>query len=343
MPNIISSYPRLLRKRTGLFSLDVALGHKANLGAPMRTLYEVYGYTGSGKSTLCYYLLGKLNEKQDLVICDLENLDTDYLDKAIGSSGYDYDVHVVNVTDDKGKVRTHEAMMQEMVTRLYDTAGASLLDSVGAIQPISEAAGDFGEAFMGKRAKLVAQVSRALANTVRNAEHSSNAYVINHVHSIIGGRGHTTAGGETLKYMSGVRIMIWSGETFWNDSTNPEYPIGFLAKGKTEKMRFGAKGKEFTYYIVPGEGVHVGASALFDCINLGLVERGTTLKLNGKSLGYLKKDFLDYAYQGKVRKFDVFIEELQKYEASMKWDEEEGEDVPVTEATPVKRKTSKAK
>jgi RecA/RadA recombinase len=287
----------------------------------MRTVYEIYGYQGSGKSTLCYYLLGKLNETKDAVICDLENLDMAYLNSAIGASGYEHDVHVVDSVDEKRKPRSHEDMLSDMVQGVSAGAGASLLDSVGAIQPMAEAAGDFGEAFMGKRAKLVAQVSRALSNLVRNSAHLSNAYVINHVHQIIGGRGHTTAGGETLKYMAGVRMMIWAGETFWNDTANPEHIIGYCAKGKTEKMRFGGKGREFQYYIVPGFGVHAGATALFDCVELGLVDRGNTLKVDGKSLGYLKKDYLDHANSGKSRKFDVFFELLENYEKNMKWEE----------------------
>jgi RecA/RadA recombinase len=326
MPNIIGTYPILQRQRTGLFSLDKALSGGGELGAPMRTVYEIYGYQGSGKSTLCYYLLGKLNNQKDAAICDLENLDMKYLESAIGMSGYEDDVHVIDVVNEKKKVRSHEDMLMEMVQRLSEGSGAVLLDSVGAIQPLAEAAGDFGEAFMGKRAKLVAQVSRALANNLRNVDHTANAYVINHVHQIIGGRGHTTAGGETLKYMAGVRMMIWAGETFWDDTQNPTRIIGYVAKGKTEKMRFGGKGREFQYYIVPGVGVHPGATALFDCVELGLVERGTTLKMNGKSLGYLKKDFLDHANGSKSRRFDVFFEVLQEYEANMKWDDDTVQD-----------------
>jgi hypothetical protein len=126
-------------------------------------------------------------------------------------------------------------------------------------------------------------------------------------------------------------MMIWAGETFWNDTANPEHIIGYCAKGKTEKMRFGGKGREFQYYIVPGFGVHAGATALFDCVELGLVDRGNTLKVDGKSLGYLKKDYLDHANSGKSRKFDVFFELLENYEKNMKWEEPSVQSAPPEE------------
>lgn len=334
---IIGRYPILERKSSGLFSLDWALSSRGNLGCPMRSIYEIYGYPNSGKSTLSYYLAGKLSPQNEISICDLENLDAEYLKSAVGASGFEGSIRIMDATDEKNKFRSHEDMLTDMTVNLNTTSGSAILDSVGAIQPIAEAAGDFGEAFMGKRAKLVAQVSRALSNIVRNTEEAKNAFIINHVHQIIGGRGHTTAGGVTLTYMAAVRIMIWTKEVFENEADGR--PIGFLVEGKTEKLRFGGKGRTFGYYIVPGLGVHVGASAMFDCFNYGLAERGTTVKMDGKSMGYIKKEFLDYAETGKVRKFDPFIEALAKYQATeMRW-EERGEEVENVEERPATKRT----
>lgn len=317
---IVGSYPFITRSRTGLFSLDLALSDRGNLGAPMRSIYEIYGYPNSGKSTLSYYLAGKLSGGQSIAVCDLEMLDRAYLQKAVGMSGFEGDVHIMDVTDPKGKLQTHEQMLMEMCSYLETTSGTVILDSVGAIQPIAEAAGDFGEAFVGKRAKLVAQVARALSGALRIKKNEAAAFVINHTHQIIGGRGHTTAGGETLKYMAAVRIMIWTEETI---KTDDEKVLGYLAAGQVEKLRFGGRGRSFNYYIVPGIGVHPGASAMFDCFALGLAERSTTVKLDGKSLGYLKKDLLEYAMSGKNRKFEPFQEALVAYEETLRYEDPE--------------------
>jgi RecA/RadA recombinase len=331
--NIIGSYPPVPRVRTGLLSLDVALSDKGVLGAPMRSIYEIYGYPNAGKSSLAYYLSGKLSPTQEIAVCDLEMLDISYLQKALAMAGYAGDVVIMDMSDDKGKIKTHEQMMRDMVDRLDGESGAVILDSVGAIQPISEASGDFGEAFVGKRAKLVAQVSRAVSNSLRIKELPACAFVINHVHQIIGGRGHTTAGGETLKYMAAVRLMIWTEEVI--KDTQEEQTLGFVAGGTVEKLRFGGRGKSFKYYIVPGFGVHQGASAMFDCFAYGLAERGSTVKIDGKSLGYLKKDLLEYAAQGKSRKFEPFMEIIADYEDELKREELEDD------TSPAKRKSRK--
>lgn len=316
---IIGNYPELVRQRTGLYSLDWAFSSKGNLGVPMRTILELYGYTNSGKSTLAYYLAGVLTGKGHVALCDLEAADLEYIKTALDKSGLNGSVYITDVVDEKGKFIPHEEMLQSLSGKLREEdTGVAILDSVGGIIPVAEAKNDFGEANMGRRAKLVAQVARAFNANLRVKERPSLAIVINHVHSIIGGRGHVTAGGESLKYLAASRVMIWPSERFTQGDDGSEFPIGFLVSGKLEKLRYGGPGREFQYYIVPGYGVHVGATAMFDCFNLGIAKRDTTVKLDGKSMGYLKKDFLDYAHEGKDRKFDPFIEALKIHEDSMR-------------------------
>lgn len=323
---IIGTYPYINRRRTDLFSLDMALSNQGNLGAPMRGIYEIYGYPNAGKSTLSYFLAGKLSPQSQIAVCDLELLDTDYLKKAVGMSGFKGKIRIMDLTDPKGKYHSHEDVMTQMVRSLESDSGVAILDSVGAIQPIAEAAGDFGEAFVGKRAKLVAQVSRALSGALRLKDEEGAAIVINHTHQIIGGRGHTTAGGETLKYLASVRLMIWTQEIIMD--TAEEKPIGFVVAGQVEKLRYGGRNRRFNYYIVPNLGVHPGVSAMFDCFELGLAAREKTVKLEGKSMGYLKKDLLEYAMSGKNRKFEPFQEALAKYESELKFDVETKDDKP---------------
>jgi recombination protein RecA len=318
--NIIGSYPKLSRVRTGLFSLDCALSSRGDLGLPLRSLLELYGYTNSGKSTLAYYLASKATETGNAAICDLENADVEYIKTTMGRE-MDGDVYIVDLVDAKGGYIKHEEMLKDMVIHLAkEDYGATILDSVGGIIPVAESTGDFGEAHMGKRAKLVGQVARSVVDILRVKSRPSLSIVINHVLPVLGGRGHTTAGGEALKFLATMRIMIWSRETFTFSEDDPR-PIGFLVDGKVEKLRFGGKGRSFQYYIVPGYGVHTGASAMFDCFELGLAERGATVKLDGKSLGYLKKDLLSYAEEGKHRKFEPFREAIQQYEETIRLQE----------------------
>lgn len=316
---ITGNYPTLVRARTGLASLDLALRTRGDIGLPLRTITEIYGHPNVGKSTLAYYLAGKVAETGVVPICDLEMLDREYLSVTFSNAGFKGEVRIMDSTNDKGKPIDHESMLMAWSAALYDEeAGAAVLDSIGGIQPLAEASGDFGEAFMGKRAKLVAQVARALTSNLRNKNRPSAAFVVNHVHGILGGRGHASAGGETLKYHAATRIMLWT-EKVWTVSDDDPTPLGFQVRGTLEKFRYGPRGRKFQFYIVPDYGVHVGVSALMDCLELGLAESKTTVKLDGKSLGYIKKDFLAYALEGKTRKFEPFLEALENYVASQQY------------------------
>ena len=50
MANISGDYPQIERVKTGLFSLDLALSNRHDVGFPMTT-YELTGFGGIGKST----------------------------------------------------------------------------------------------------------------------------------------------------------------------------------------------------------------------------------------------------------------------------------------------------
>lgn len=328
---ITGRYPTLTRIKTGLFSLDYALSQEGNLGVPLRVIMELYGYTNVGKSTLAYFIAGKIASEMGGTItdADLEMNDVDYIPYAVAAAGYKGNVRMVDVTDEKGGIETHEDILMVMAKDLLkEGVSAVIWDSIGATQSMAQQAvltdpkATFGEAFMGKRAKLVGDVASALRTALISKETPSIAIAINHVHQVIGGRGHITPGGERLKYLAGARIMMWSAEAFYENDDDPSSPaLGFRVAGQIEKLRFGGRGRKFQFYIVPGYGVHAGVTAMFDAFDLTArlkkakidvpymsAERAARVKLDGKNLGFLKKDLLEYAAEGKRRKFYPFEE-----------------------------------
>jgi len=320
--DVIGRYPLLERRRTGLFSLDMALRNVDKLGLPLRTITEIYGYTNAGKSTLAYFLAGKVAQENRIAICDLEFCDREYVRVCMEHSGFNGVVALQDFSDDKGKPITHERMLLMTARELHDEGcKAIIMDSIGAVQPnveknvlMDDKEKELGQAFMGKRAKLVGQFARALTDALRTKDAASSAFVINHVHSIIGGMGHVTAGGDTLKYMAAVRLMIWPDTTYYVDPSAPTDVLGFLVSGQVEKLRYGGRGKKFRFYIVPGYGVHTGATAMFDCLKYGLATSDAKVKIGDKSIGYLRADLLKAAAQGNTRKFAQFEEELASAE-----------------------------
>src|SRR5258706_8016434 len=137
---ILGEYPTIIRNRSGLFSLDLALSNKGELGVHMRTIMEVYGHPETGKSTLCYYLAGVLVGNGNSSICDVENADPGYIKDTVETAGLNGTVKLINTTNDKGKPRPHEEMLNEVAADLYDEdIGSIILDSVGMVQPLAEA------------------------------------------------------------------------------------------------------------------------------------------------------------------------------------------------------------
>ena len=124
---------------------------------------------------------------------------------------------------------------------------------------------------------------------------------------------------------------MWSAEAFYEDDNDPTSPaLGFRVSGQIEKLRFGGRGRKFQFYIVPGYGVHAGVTAMFDAFDLTArlkkakidvpymtAERGARVKLDGKNLGFLKKDLLEYAAEGKRRKFYPFEEVMSRFADDM--------------------------
>jgi RecA/RadA recombinase len=347
IPNVkvTGRYPVLERIKTGLFSLDNAVSYKGNLGLPLGVLIELYGYTNSGKSTLAYFLAGKVAselEKSKISVADLEFADTQgYIPRAVAMGGFSGEVKMMDLTDDKGKPIKHSRILMNLLKSLYfdEEVGAIIWDSIGATQsdvqwaelfnPKSEG---FGQAFMGKKPFLVGQIADAIGEALKSKQ--ATAIALNHVHQVIGGRGHTTPGGERKGFLAGVRMMIWKGEAWReNDEDDTSPYIGFQVNGQVEKLRFGGPGRKFSYYIVPGFGVHPGVSAMLDAFEITsrldklkkkgkigkeiapymTAERGARVKLDGKSLGFLKKDLLAYAAEGKRRKFYPFQEIMARF------------------------------
>lgn len=335
---VTGTYPVLQRVKSGLTSLDIATSHKGDLGIPLRVLIELYGYTNSGKSTLSYFLAGKVAqavEGKQIDIADLEMNDAQgYIPIATGVSGFKGEVHMMDVVDPKtGKPLFHEKILTDLARDLLfrEDVPAVIWDSIGATQAMAHMSAltnpkeILGEAKMGKRAFLVSAVADALRTGLISKVTPSTAIAINHVYPSMGGRGHTTPGGERKGFLAGLRLMLWTDEVFRVDDEDKGSPIlGFVVRGQVEKLRFGGRGRTFTFYIVPGYGVHEGVSAMFDAFEMTYrmkktpldylkAERGARVKLNGKSLGYLKKDLLSYALEGKRRKFYPFQEAMSRF------------------------------
>ena len=276
---------------SGIYTLDRAL----NGGMPLRSIYEIYGYTNSCKSTLGYHLAGVAARAKCTLIADFEHFDPNYLEAAIRNAGGSGPIEMAD-TDDG------ESAVGDIRDALKDTTfGSVMLDSVGALIPKVELEGKVTDANMGVKPRLMAKMMRyALYGLKRNNE--CIFLIINHLHPImsLGSGAASTSGGVAIHNNSHVRLKLKAFEK------EIEYRI---TEGKVDKCRDGGEGGTFRVASVTGLGIHLGLTAVVECQWLGLVDEGRTVKLDGKSYGYLK-NLVTEAASGNDEVFQPFRNKL---------------------------------
>lgn len=184
---------------TGSLSLDVALGVG---GVPRGRVTEIYGPEGSGKTTLTSSIIACAQKRGGLAaFVDAEHaFDVAYAKKI----GIDVDNLLISQPD------TGEQALQITEVLLRSAAlDVVVVDSVAALVPAAELAGDMGDTHVGLQARLMSQALRKLAGVV--AKSKTSLIFTNQIRMKIGvmfGSPETTSGGNALKFYSSVRMDI---------------------------------------------------------------------------------------------------------------------------------------
>ncbi len=301
MPNIpLSAYPKIQRFNSGFFGMDLALSNpddKNGFGTPA-VLYEIYGNHSIGKSTFCWTLAAARNPNGNINIMDLEMQDPDRILRILAKNNFKGNVTFALEDSDESTIDlAYKNLRDENTTAL-------IVDSVGAISPISEREGEAGAANMGRRAKLMSEFSRKIIYSMRFRKEVPIVFLITHIHSSMSSfGGKVTAGGVTKDFISLVKIFFTVKEKFEDKAT--------IIKGFTEKNRVGVRYQDFYLVYVPELGFHKGLTAVYDCILQEIATKSRTISMDGKSYGYMSK-LIDSALEGDEELFVPFIQALEK-------------------------------
>lgn len=303
------------RIKTGLHSLDHAFINKnGDIGLPVGIGYEIFGLNHTGKSTYAYSLAAIIGRETpgNIVLADFEGFDDVFLNQVVKTQGFGGTVYISSDPDDA-------TQLDNLVKYLRDKACVGILDSIGAIAPMSEDKGDLGEANMGKRAFLMAQFSRKVIKLVRFNQ-DKTVLMINHWYPKLGGYGYDTPGGEAKKYLASVRIKLKRGEDFPDKS--------YSLSGTVVKNRWGYQDNTFQVFMLAGFGLHAGMSALWDCITYKIIKRGKGgLFYGSERLGILGH-YARAAKEGKEEMFDPFYKLLEEYDNTHKEEETDTDPEP---------------
>jgi RecA/RadA recombinase len=248
----------------GLYTFDRAFMTADSLfGMPIGTGYEVFGANNVGKSTFCYSLMGLLGNVLDtnIVLADLEGLDSRHLSNVLNAQKYTNKLKLITQGSDEEILLGLQDSVYVKDKRRKDMYGLGMLDSIGAISAYAEANSDLGEANMGRRAILMAQLSRRLLPTIHPRRNKSQKvyFFTNHWYKRVAAQGYDTPGGEVKKYICGVRLLLKRKEFIDKDGS-------YIIEGRVYKNRYGIKDRKFLLFMKSGMGIHRGLTAMIDCL-----------------------------------------------------------------------------
>jgi len=207
-------------------------------------LYEIMGWEGSGKSTICGHAVAECQKAGGLVAyIDSEHaVDKEYFQAlgvnihnmlfsqpANGEEGFNIALELVN---------TGEVQM-------------IIIDSDSALLPKKQIDGDIGDSAMGTKAKLNSSAYPKLKLAL--SKHKVCMLVISQYREKIGvmyGDPKTTQGGHALKFYSDVRIEV--SRTLAKDGDDI---YGNLTKIKTIKNKMFPPQRKIEFEIIYGQGI----------------------------------------------------------------------------------------
>jgi len=268
---------------TGSFSLDLALGIG---GIPRGRIIEIYGQEATGKSTLALHCAAEVQKKGGTAaFIDAEHaLDPDYAKRI----GVNTDELLISQPD------SGEQALQ-IVESLVRSGAVDLIiiDSVAALTPKSEIAGEMGDQHIGLQARLMSQALRKLSGITSKTK--TSVIFLNQTRMKIGvmwGNPETTSGGLALKFYASVRIELRrAGQIKHGDEI-----IGSRIRAKIVKSKVAAPFKTTEFDIYYNEGISKFADILNTGLKYGVIKKaGSWLQYENAKLGQgmeVSKEFL---------------------------------------------------
>ncbi len=258
---------------TGAISLDMALGVG---GVPRGRVIEVFGPESSGKTTLALHILAEAQKKGGVgAFVDAEHaLDPDYAKRI----GVKVDDLLISQPD------SGEQALQIVETLIRSgKIDVIVIDSVAALTPKAEIAGEIGDQHIGLQARLMSAALRRLSGVV--AKTKTSVVFLNQTRMKIGimfGNPETTPGGLALKFYASVRIdlrriaQIKQGDAI----------VGSRIKAKIVKNKVAAPFRIAEFDIYYNEGISLAGDIINTALKQDIIKKaGSWLQYENIKLG----------------------------------------------------------
>ncbi|SHJ90554.1 recombinase RecA [Paramaledivibacter caminithermalis] len=301
---------------TGSIELDIALGIG---GVPRGRVVEIYGPESSGKTTVALHIIAEAQRMGGTAaFVDAEHaLDPVYCK----SLGVDIDNLIVSQPD------TGEQAL-EIVEALVRSGAIDVIviDSVAALVPKAEIAGEMGDSHVGLQARLMSQALRKLTGIINKSKTAT--IFINQLREKVGvmfGNPETTTGGRALKFYSSVRLDVRKVDII---KQNNEF-MGNRTKVKVVKNKLAPPFKQAEFDIMYGKGISKEGGILDSAVNAEIIKKsGSWYSYKDIKLGQGRENVKQFLIENPellseldlmVRKhYNLPIKEEMKQEESVK-------------------------
>ena len=276
---------------TGCLSLDVALG---NGGMGLGRIYEIYGPSSGGKSTLAVNVIIQA-QRRGLRCCYID------AEHAVDPKLFrDYGVDTKELEIVQGYDGEENL---DILERLIKTGAFSVavVDSVSALIPRVEAEADIDENQMGLHARLMSKVLRKITPIANQTQ--TLIIFINQLRMKIGGYGNpeTTTGGESLNFYCSGRLSVRGPEAKSRRIPDPVTGeiMGHITEFEITKNKLSAPFRRASVKLVYGKGYDAQWEILDMAVSLGIIDKaGAWFKYDGtnfaqgelKAVEYLKAE-----------------------------------------------------
>lgn len=264
---------RLPSISTGLPTFDY--GVVGTGGIPKGRIIEVFGPESAGKTSFTLHIIAECQRVGGIAaFVDAEHsLDPSWA----ALLGVNVEKLVVSQPDSG-----EQAL--DTVDELVESQAVDLIvvDSVSALVPEAELAGEIGQVHMGLQARLMSQAMRILA--AKTSANNVTVVFINQLRDKIGvmyGSPETTSGGRALKFYSSVRIDVRRREEIKHGTEL----IGHQIRIKAVKNKVGVPFKETTVDLLYSSGFDKVGDLITYASDCGLFEMsGSWYAFDGERL-----------------------------------------------------------
>ena len=258
---------------TGLPTFDY--GVVGTGGIPKGRIVEVFGPESAGKTSFTLHIIAECQRAGGIAaFIDAEHsLDPSWA----ALLGVDVEKLLVSQPDSgEQALDTADELVESQSVDLI------VIDSVSALVPEAELAGEIGDSHVGLQARLLSQAMRIL--TAKCAKNNTTVLFINQLREKIGvmyGSPETTSGGRALKFYASLRVDVRRREEIKHGTDLQGHQI----RVKAVKNKVGVPFKEATIELNYEHGFDKEASLIEYADTLGLFEKsGSWFKMEGANV-----------------------------------------------------------